>query len=169
MCNQVLHHLISIAGQADFSPVNRLIEEARRVLRPLGVLIINTSSHRQLYDGFWWDDLIPDAVGRIAERFPSIEIITSMLEEAGFQKVSTIIPMGAVIQGRNYLDPIGPLKKAFRDGDSTWSLATDKELERAQARVQSMNRGEDMKDYLEAREDLRKKTGQVTFIFSYKK
>nr|VFK32689.1 MAG: Ubiquinone/menaquinone biosynthesis C-methylase UbiE [Candidatus Kentron sp. MB]VFK35534.1 MAG: Ubiquinone/menaquinone biosynthesis C-methylase UbiE [Candidatus Kentron sp. MB]VFK77336.1 MAG: Ubiquinone/menaquinone biosynthesis C-methylase UbiE [Candidatus Kentron sp. MB] len=168
MCNQVLHHLVAVSEQADFTSVNRLVEEARRVLRPQGTLILNTSSHRQLYDGFWWADLIPDAVGRIAERFPSIESLVSILTEAGFRKTSIFVPMDAVMQGKNYLDPMGPLKKKFRDADSTWSLATDEELERAQARVRLMSQNGTMENYLEIRESLRKKTGQVTLIVSYK-
>nr|VFJ68461.1 MAG: Ubiquinone/menaquinone biosynthesis C-methylase UbiE [Candidatus Kentron sp. FW] len=168
MCNQVLHHLVAVSDQAKFTSVNQLIEEAWRVLRPRGALILNTSSHRQLYDGFWWADLIPDAVDRIAERFPSIESLVSILTEAGFQKTSVFVPMDAVMQSRNYLDPMGPLKKEFRDGDSTWSLATGEELERAQARIRSMNQEGTMESYLEMREDLRKKTGQITFISSYK-
>ncbi|RKZ43555.1 MAG: hypothetical protein DRR00_29530 [Candidatus Parabeggiatoa sp. nov. 3] len=168
MCNQVLHHLVAASSQENFEPVHKLIKEAQRVLRPQGVLVFNTSSHPQLYDGFWWADLIPEAVGRIAKRFPPIEIMTSMLKEVGFHKVGIVVPVNAVLQGGNYLDPMGPLKKDFRDGDSTWSLATNEELKQAQARVQLMNQEGSMTNYLETRENLRKNIGQTTFLFAYK-
>jgi hypothetical protein len=73
-----------------------------------------------------------------------------------------------VLQGKNYLNPMGPLNKDFRDGDSAWSLATDKELKQAQAQVQLMNQEGSMTNYLEERENIRKSIGQTTFIFAYK-
>ena len=168
MCNQVIHHLVAASSPENLEPLHKLIKEAQRVLRPQGVLVFNTSSPQQLYDGFWWADLIPNAVGRIAKRFPPIEIISSMLKEVGFHRVGIVVPVNAVLQGENYLDPMGPLKKDFRDGDSTWSLATDEELEQAFERVRTMNQKDSMVHYLETRENLRKNIGQTTFIFAYK-
>lgn len=168
MCNQVIHHLVAASGQENFEPVHKVIIEAQRVLRPQGVLVFNTSSPQQLYDGFWWADLIPEAVGRIAKRFPPIEMISSMLKTAGFHQIDIVVPVNAVLQGKNYLDPMGPLKKDFRDGDSTWSLATNQELKQAQTRVQLMNQEGGMMNYLKTRENLRKNIGQTTFIFAYK-
>lgn len=80
MCNQVLHHLETESGAEDFSQIRQLIEEAHRVLRPGGVFVINSCSHRQLHDGFWWADLIPDAMGRMAKRFPTLDYL--VLEQA---------------------------------------------------------------------------------------
>ncbi|MCK5862436.1 MAG: hypothetical protein KAH38_08115, partial [Candidatus Hydrogenedentes bacterium] len=94
--------------------------------------------------------------------------IKSMLKDVGFHRVGIMVPVDSVLQGENYLDPMGPLKKEFRDGDSTWSLATPEELEQAQERVQLMNREGSIASYLETREDLRKSIGQTTFIFAYK-
>ena len=168
MCNQVLHHLVAASSQENFEPVHKLIKEAHRVLRSQGVLVFNTSSHQQLYSGFWWADLIPEAINIIAKRYPSIENITAMLKKVGFHKVSIVVPMNMVLQGENYLDPMGPLNKNFRDGDSAWSLTTDKELKQAQAQVQLMNQEDSMANYLETREKLRKNIGQTTFIFAYK-
>jgi ubiquinone/menaquinone biosynthesis C-methylase UbiE len=167
MCNQVLHHLVA-SNPGNFESVYKLIKEAQRVLRPQGVLVFNTSSHPQLYDGFWWADLIPEAVDRIAKRFPPIEIIRSMLKECGFYKIGIVVPVNAVLQSENYLDPLGPLKKDFRDGDSTWSLATAEELEAAFERVRTLNQENRMVQYLENREKRRQHIGQTTFIFGYK-
>jgi ubiquinone/menaquinone biosynthesis C-methylase UbiE len=168
MCNQVLHHLVEESNQENFPQVRRIMEDAHRVLRSQGVFVINSSSHPQLYDGFWWADLIPEAVGRIAERFPPVELLVSMLKEVGFRRGGMVVPVDAVLQGENYLEPTGPLNKSFRDGDSTWSLATNEELELALERVRKMNQDSSIAQYLETRENLRKKIGQTTFIFAYK-
>jgi hypothetical protein len=79
-----------------------------------------------------------------------------------------VVPVDAVLQGENYLDPTGPLHKSFRDGDSTWSLTTPEELERAIERTKTMNQEGSMAMYLDSREILRKNIGQTTFIFAYK-
>ena len=169
-CNQVLHHLATEeSDREDFPHVCRMLAEAYRVLRSQGVLVINTSSHRQLRDGFWWADLIPEAVERIARRFPSLDFLITMLAETGFSVEGRIVPLNGVLQGENYLDPKGPLKQSYRDGDSTWSLATREELERALERVRVMNEDSRMAHYLEARERLRQDIGQTTFVFARKK
>lgn len=169
MCNQVLHHLCTDkACQENFSPVRRMLAEAYRVLRSQGVLVINTSTCQQLFDGFWWADLIPAAVDQMAKRFPSLELLVSILEETGFTYKGNIVPLDCVLQGENYLDPEGPLKASYRDGDSTWSLVTDKELEQALERVQAMNADGSMTCYLETRENLRRSIGQTTSVFARK-
>jgi SAM-dependent methyltransferase len=168
MCNQVLHHLATESDSEESSPIYQLIEEAHRVLRPGGVFVISTSGHKQLYDGFWWADLILDAVGRAAKRFPTIEFLVSGLKENGFRMGGVVVPVDAVLQGENYLDLAGPINKEFRDGDSTWSLATPEELERAIERTKTMNQEGRMAKYLDSREDLRKHIGQTTFVFAYK-
>ena len=168
MCNQVLHHLAPESDSEEFSQIHQLIEETHRVLRPRGVFVINTSSHKQLYDGFWWADLIPDAVDRMAKRAPTIEFLVSALQEIAFRRGGLVVPVDAVLQGENYLDPTGPLHKSFRDGDSTWSLTTPEELERAIERTKTMNQEGSMAMYLDSREDSRKNIGQTTFVFAYK-
>ncbi|MEQ9358101.1 class I SAM-dependent methyltransferase [Coleofasciculus chthonoplastes] len=170
MCNQVLHHLGSenAAGE-NFPELNQAFEQAYRVLRPQGVFVCNTSSHQQVYDGFWWADLIPDAVSRIAKRFPPITCITERLDQAGFSFGGIVVPIHAVMQGDNYLDPEGPLKQTYRNGDSTWSLATQAELEQALERVQNMNKDGSIVQYLDHRESLRQKFGQTSFVYAYKK
>ena len=168
MCNQVLHHLGAGQENSAFPELTQLLHEACRVLRPNGVIVLNTSSQQQLRDGFWWADLIPQAVDRIAVRFPPIAMIEAGLLEAGFHFVGRLVPLHEVLQGQGYLDPQGPLKKSYRDGDSTWSLAEQEELDAALERVRTMNSQGTMAAYLEQREALRRNTGQATFVFARK-
>lgn len=162
ICNQVVHHL---EGGQDpgFAGIAAFIAQAYRVLRPGGALIINTSSHRQCRDGFWWADLVPEAMQRIIDRLPSITQLRGMLEAAGFA-VEHIVADRTELQGKQYLDPRGPLDPKWRAGESTWSLATEAELERALARVTEMLDSGAMQSYLAGREALRRDLGQTTFV-----
>lgn len=169
MCNQVLHHLVPETDTPDkFDTLQVMMREAYRVLKPQGVLVLNTCSHQQLIDGFWWADLIPNAIERVTKRYPSINRLTSIMQEAGFHCGGRVAPIDAVLQGEHYLDPTGPLKKSFRDGDSTWALATDEELKAAFERVHHMNADSSIAQYLAERESLRSQIGQTTFLYAYK-
>ncbi len=168
MCNQVLHHLSGENPDGNFPVLGQLFSEAHRVLRPNGILMINTSAPEQQRDGFWWAALIPDAIERIGKRFPPTEVIQTHMEEAGFDSVEYIPLYNEVLQGDSYLDPKGPLKKTWRNGDSTWSLVTEQEMASAQERLRRMHEDGTIMDFLSEREQLRQEVGQTMFLLARK-
>jgi len=87
-----------------------------------------------------------------------------MLEEVGFCCEEPIVLVDEVLQGKGYLDPHGPFSKAYRDGDSTWSLTTAEELQQALARLQAMHNDGSIASYLRQREQLRHRVGQTTCV-----
>jgi ubiquinone/menaquinone biosynthesis C-methylase UbiE len=170
ICNQVLHHLNDEESALhDYPTMHEVFREFQRLLVPGGGLIINTSSHRQLADGFWWAALIPEAVQRISKRFPDIDTLTELLSQYDFEIETISIPYDEVLQQENYLNPEGPLNAAHRDGDSTWSLASKNELDSAISKVTTMLADTSMPEYLKEREALRLETGQTTFLYLKKK
>ena len=168
MCNQVIHHLNPGDQAEPFRELRLLMAEAYRVLRPEGVIVFNTSTAQQLREGFWWADLIPEAVNQIIPRFPPLDNMRSMLEAVGFDFGGIIVPLHEVLQGKQYLAPYGPLKKMYRDGDSTWSLASEEELQHALSRFQAMHDSGRVTAYLQQREQLRHQVGQNTCVFARK-
>lgn len=173
ICNQVIHHLEEGPGAANdpaawkpcsFPNVLRFIQEAYRVLRPGGAFVINAATHDQLLDGYWWAELIPAAVARLRCRLPDPDQLKQMLAEAGFEIESVSADLEGILQGPSYLDPSGPLSEAWRAGDSTWSLASDAELDSARQRIEQWNLEAKMQAYLDEREKKRLKVGQTTFF-----
>ena len=168
MCNQVIHHLGDPNGTEAFSNIKTMFSSTHRLLRAQGVLVLNTCSHQQLVDGYWWAELIPQAVEKMSRRIPSIKQTIKLLKVVGFQIEEIIVPRREILQGPSYLDPRGPLQKSFRDGDSTWALISEGELHQALERIRTMNEDGRIKVFLDKREERRKSVGQTTFLFARK-
>ena len=146
-----------------------MLKECYRVLKVGGGLAINTSSHAQIRDGFWWISLIPEAMTRMVGQYAPIPLLKHMLEEAGFSLVTEQVDKDAILQGDAYLDPKGPLNAHYRNGDSTWSLVTTEELNRAKDQILQMDKADTLEAYVHGRDVLRQEIGQTTTIFGQKR
>ena len=90
-----------------------------------------------------------------------------MLEDAGFRIGEVSVMKEELLQGDDYLDHEGPLKKTWRNGDSAWSLVLEEELQEAMANVTEMNASDSMQTFQNDREDLRRQIGQTTSISAF--
>ena len=86
MANQMLHHLPDRPDDG-FPLLYTAVREFARVLKPNGILIINTSSQAQCRDGFWFYRLIPEAAEAIGRRFAPIPLLSAAIREAGFDLI----------------------------------------------------------------------------------
>ncbi len=168
MCNQVIHHLDTPRSTGDFPALRAMLLEAYRVLRPGGVLVLNTCSQRQLFDGYWWGELIRPAIEQMARRYCPLDPLTETLERTGFEARGRIVPANAILQGERYFDPEAPLDEGFRDGDSTWALLTADELHGALDRIRTMRDEGSLSSYFRERERLRHEVGQCVFVWARK-
>lgn len=158
---QVLHHLTPDTHAAALS-------EIVRVLRPGGTFWISTQTPHQHMEGFWWAPIIPQAAATLAARFPGQPQFIAQLQEAGLSEVVWEVPDESLVAKEAYTDVNGPLTAVYRNGDSTWSLATEAELaagltwwkaEIAAGRAQA---------FLSAREQRRKEVGQTSAVCAQK-
>ena len=163
MINQVLHHLNDEAT-AGYPLHRQTFAEFRRVLKPDGVLVVNTCSPEQLLHGYWYYDLIPRAAEEIRKRYVPLDILSSILVESDFTYRGSIAPTSAVLQGESYFDPRGPLSKDWCDGDSTWALVSQAEIKEVSAKVRLMDQEGGLADYLARCDRRRPDIGQVTFL-----
>ena len=165
MVNFVLHHLDDTEGcDNGFPAVQKALHEIRRVLKHGGALIIQTNSHEQLLDGYWWAELIPQAMTAVKHRYPKIEYLESILSEIGIASFEHYVEVDEVLQGDSYFDPKGPFSQTYRDADSNWTLVSPEELDSALKQLTEHENKGSLHSYVQNRDDLRKKIGQMTFI-----
>ncbi len=78
------------------------------------------------------------------------------------------MPLDEVLQGDAYFDPRGPLRREWRDGDSTWALVNESELARAIGEIERMLGDDSIGPFLAEREERRRELGQATFVVGRK-
>jgi len=114
---QVLHH---IKGKELF------VREAYRVLRKGACLAIDSCSHQQLRT-FWLYHYFPKGLDLDLARIPDCDEIALLLEKAGFCNVNIEISYTDIAveheKPEHYLD------KNYRDGQSTFCLLTEEDIE----------------------------------------
>ncbi|MFC1705263.1 class I SAM-dependent methyltransferase [Planctomycetota bacterium] len=166
MLNQVIHHLPPGGG---FAALKQVFAEAARVLRPHGVFVVHTTSRQQLMRSYWWAHFIPKAVARLGERLPVEHtcdgVLESMGREAGLRPRGVVVPVDCILQGNAYLNAKGPFRKEYRDGDSTWTLATEPELDRALQELHAMIDDNTIQEHLDRAEESRETFGQCVFVW----
>jgi ubiquinone/menaquinone biosynthesis C-methylase UbiE len=167
MINQVVHHL-GDSAEDGFARLRAVVGEFARVLGPGGVLVFNHCSQEQLEHGHWYYRLIPRAAAAFGARFAPLETLRAIFAESGFVCRQSFVPLKAVCQGEAYFDGRGPLDKAWRDGDSIWSLVEEAELARALAKVRELDAAGKLAAYLAEADKRRPEIGQITFLFATK-
>ena len=165
MINQVLHHTENTQS-GDYPNHRHILQEFHHVLRSKGVLIINTCSQEQLSHSYWYYNLIPETAKAFRLGFMPLDRLTKMLCDCGFTNHDSIVPLDSVFQGDAYFDPLGPLKKEWRDGDSIFALASDQELKTAYSKVREMSSKGILSLFLKEHDRRRESLGQGTFILA---
>ncbi len=167
MFNQVLHHLES-GQEGNFAGHRRALVEAHRVLRSGALVIVNSCSHEQLREGFWYMDLIPTALATLYDRCIPAAELEAMLSQVGFAVEGRFVPLDGVLQGTAYVDPEGPLKPEWRKTESSWALAPEEEIASAEARIRELRENGDLEIYFRENDAKRRHVGQTTFFVARK-
>jgi SAM-dependent methyltransferase len=163
MINQVLHHLPDDPKRG-WPLTRKVIGEFARVLRPGGMLLVNICTHEQIRRGWWFFSLIEASEERMIQRHVPLIELESIFTSSGFDLRGRFVPSDAVIQGRSYFNPRGPLDAQWRAGDSVWAMLSADELESVQARVRSLDARGELEDFVVDQDAYREHVGQTTFL-----
>ena len=166
--NQVLHHLCD--GLENDWPVHRrVLTECSRVLRPGGVIVINSCAQAQLDRGFWFYRLIPDALAAVKRRIIPLNDLDKLMRACGLVPVKRSVDREAVLQGEAYFRADGPLDPLWRQGDSIWSLVTANDLDAVLERIEGLKLDNELGAFMQRADADRLKVGQMTFSVAHKR
>jgi len=165
MLNQVLHHLGDNA-QTGWARWRQVFSECARILKPGGVLIVNSCSHEQLERGFWFNSFIPETLEKVKRLFPVETMLKEVLCDAGFTSIDREVPYAAVLQGERYFDTRGILDPTWRNGDSIWSLVPQTTLHAVLTEVKQLLQLGQMEELLRHADRPRRLVGQTTFTIA---
>lgn len=163
--NMVLHHLTDLkCSENPNTHIETAIQSFANGLSSEGLLIVSTSTAEQIRKGFWWAALIPNAVSKVLERFPSIEVLDEIAIHAGFRKYDQVAVLHQCLQRDSSIDYGNPLNNAYLDGDSTWALCTPEEIEQARQTLEKQASSSSMEVVVKDLLQKARKYGQATFL-----
>ena len=165
MLNQVLHHL-GDSTQTGWARYRKVFSECARILRPGGILIVNSCSHKQLERGFWSYSFIPEAVEMVKRFLPTEAVFEEVLCDNGFTNIDREVPYSDVLQGERYFDIRGILDPSWRDGDSIWSLVPEMSLRAVLTEVNQLLQLGHMDEFMRHADQQRPLVGQTTFTIA---
>jgi len=158
---QVIHHLTpDTHGKA--------YENIGRVLKPGGTFWIQTCTPHQALSGMWWTQLIPNAASRCAERMTPLPVFEAQLETAGLSFINSEASDELLIPEEVYWDANGPFDENYRKSDSTWTLASEEELQAGLKWWKRMIENGQAEKILNDCKTVRNVIGQTTSITSQK-
>jgi len=137
MVNQVLHHLDT---EPSYPNLTLFLKESKRVIKPGGVLTINTSSQEQLnaQSGAYWNyKYIEKAALAMQARYIPVPKLLSRLGELGFTDIKTTIPSGKLFQEQYYHNPWVALDTDLQKADSIYCFCSEKQIDEANTLIRS--------------------------------
>lgn len=164
LCSMVIHHLVNTETDAnnntlkvnDWTPIIQTFQEAFRVLKPDGLIIIAYSTPEQR-GGNWYADLVPKAKAKTIARCPSGRQVRGFLKQANFGVICEMSMLSHYCGYENYNN-----ENIFLENEKAWKMdsvlssASEEELEEAKLLVKTLYHTGQLKNFYETHDDFPK-------------
>mmetsp|Transcript_20011 Transcript_20011/g.41064 ORF Transcript_20011/g.41064 Transcript_20011/m.41064 type:complete len:318 (+) Transcript_20011:129-1082(+) len=166
MCNLVVHHIEDDATRPSWANLTTLVREAKRVLKPGGVVCFNHITPEQV-DAYWFLRYVPECKERWRSTLVPGADFLRILGAAGFERAARTTPLDYVLFQplECYLDPSGPLDPDWRRSTSMWSVGEGDELAVALHRIAADGENGIVHNEMEASEAVRRQIGHTCFFY----
>ncbi|XP_060558132.1 uncharacterized protein LOC132718450 [Ruditapes philippinarum] len=147
--SQVLHHLDTnddINESQRFEQLGHAIAEAGRVLCQNGTMFIMASTPDDIMNS-WYNHLNMEISRKYVKKFASIHQFLDLFTLTGFTCIQKMKLLGSVLV--DYDNAEGPLNKAWRDSDSYWAIANEKEIKDVEQKINALKKDGKVKDFVE--------------------
>lgn len=165
MFNQVLHHLDDTRDGENYPRLEHTLEDARRILKNKGVLIISTTLSSTIRESIWFLQLQANIREKLIKTYPSVDQYIEFFHKHGFRCVTAMNLLNAtgVDIYPNYLDPESILDEEWRQATSIFGIATDTEIKEMESVVLDKKKDGTMEVFVHANDHTHKR-GLVTLF-----
>ena len=127
---QSLHHLDDVRDGENFPKLEQALEDAQRVLRPTGVLIISTVLSTTLRESVWFLQLQSDFREKLSKTMLSTDQFMDIFNRHGFQCLTAmnLLTSTDTLIYPTFLDPDSILDGDWRHAINIFDIATDAEI-----------------------------------------
>ena len=146
----MLQQIDAHSQNGEFTGLKETLKNAKRILRPQGVMFITTMFPSHFTKSYWFTQLQHSISERMTPYFLPAEQYLSLFSECGFQCVSSLSLLRAHTPTLfvEYLDPEGPLKENFRIGTSMFGNSNNEELLELENKILNLKHKDLLKDYI---------------------
>jgi ubiquinone/menaquinone biosynthesis C-methylase UbiE len=168
MYNNTFHrHALTHSKYSYFQTV---ILEARRVLKPGGLLLLNMTFPNQYQQGYWYFHLARNVMQFFAENQLTQDETIDMLKSSMLQDPQILVETTALYLPKElYFDPEGPLNERVSRADSFWTKLSNAEKAEIGKKVLSMRKAGAMRRFMKDNDKDRTKVGQISLVLASKR
>ena len=126
------------------------LHNAKRVLRPRGVILITTILPSIQREAVWYTQFHKGVTDIICSRLPTTEQFLAMFDKCGFQCVSAMnfLSKATPTMIANYYDYDGPLKENWRKGTCVFEMLNEQETCELSEVILNLQKSDSLKQFM---------------------
>ena len=161
-----MHHLDKTGNEKEVFILEQVLHDAKRILRPKGVLVVSTCLSSNLRENIWFIQLHPGIREKLANYYLSVDQYLSLFSKHGFQCVTALnmLNLPASMIFLEYWDSEGPLDGKWRSGTNLFETVSNKEIKEMEDIVKDLKRKGNLTKFINEHDHSKDKGVGTLFI-----